>query len=105
MEFVRYISKIKVFYKDGKNTICTEIKSIQDFDEDESTLTLRFAEFNPIFKRGLVCDMQYEYDISDRLDSKIKKTHMDNLYNLVLVYVNKEVGMEYVPQFTYIFYK
>lgn len=105
MEIIRQISKIEVFYKDGEGVKCTGIETWQDFDEDESTLTLRFAEFNPIFKRGLVCDIQYELEIVDCIDQEIKKTHKDVLRNLVLVYVNKEISINSIPQYTYVFYK
>ena len=105
MEFVKQISKIEVFYKDGEDVKCTEIKTWQDFDEDESSLTLRFAEFNPVFKRGLVCDIQYELKIVDHIDQNIKTLHKESVCNLLLVYVNKEISMDSFPQYTYIFYK
>lgn len=94
-----------MFYKDGEDVKCTGIETWQDFDEDESTLTLRFVEFNPIFKRGLVCDIQYELEIVDCIDQEIKKTHKNVLRNLVLVYVNKEISNNSIPQYTYVFYK
>lgn len=105
MEIIRQISKIEIFYKDEEDIKCIEIKTWQDFDEDESTLTLQFAEYNPIFKRGLVCDIQYEIEIVDCIDQEIKKTHKDVLRNLVLVYVNKEISINSIPQYTYVFYK
>lgn len=105
MEIIRQISKIEIFYKDREDVKYTEVKSWQDFDEDESTLTLRFAEFNPIFKRGLACDIQYELEIVNHINHEIKKTHKDILRNLVLVYVNKEISMDSFPQYTYVFYK
>ena len=105
MEFIRQISKMEIFYKNGEDVKCTEVETLQDFDEDETTLTLRFAEFNPIFKRGLVCDIQYEVEIVDYIDRKIKRLHKESLCNLILVYVNKEISMDSFPQYTYIFYK
>lgn len=105
MRILKCLPEIKIFSVDGEDVICTEIKTLQNIDETEKTVTLQFAEFNPIFKRGLVCDIQYEFGIVDKFGNNTEETYSNSIFDLVLVYINKECDMDYTPQFTYVFYK
>lgn len=86
------------------NRIEHRIKSMQHLDEQDDRVYLKCAEYVPILKRGLVCDLDCNYIVkghsNDDIDS-IKETIRD----LVLVYVNKYWTTDGIPEFEYVFYK
>lgn len=84
---------------------CFEITTVQYFCENESTITIRFAEHIPQFSRGYVCDMDFSFLLKDETGKETNDRYVSHAKDLVLVYVNKDVDTSSVPSFEYIFYK
>lgn len=88
--------------KDDK-AIC-EIQSVQQYDEDDTRVYLRCAEYVDEFKRGFTCDFELEYLVQD-INVQNEEKQFDNVKDLVLVHVNKRFDIDGYLQFEYVFYK
>lgn len=96
------------FIKNVPNILVNDtfkIKTVQYFDEDESSITLRCAEYVPQFVRGYVCDMAFSFSLIDRDTYEEDSTYYSHANDLVLVHIRKTADMESFPQFEYVFYK
>lgn len=100
MDILRRVSHIYVTSPSENSTITT----IQYFNEDEDRVILQCAENVSIFKRGFVCDMEVIFSLVDASGNKIGE-RSEMVEDLVLVYINKKAGYDYVPEFEYVFYK
>lgn len=81
------------------------IRSMQYFDEQDDRVIIKCAEYVDVFKRGFVCDLKLTYDVIDYPDYENVEEVNELVRDLVLVYVNKYMTIESVPEFEYIFYK
>ena len=96
------------FIKDVPNILVNndfEITTVQYFDEDEDTITLKIAEHIPQFVRGYVCDMVFNFQILDGKTCDDAGRYCSHIKDAVLVHVRKRVEIDSLPQFEYVFYK
>ena len=101
MKFRTDVPDIK-FMKDGK--LQFEVKSVQEFEELEDRVIIRFAEHVDFLKRGYVCDIECEYLIVDQNESRID-TYKETVKDLVLVYINQKYEVASIGYVEYTFYK
>lgn len=102
MNIIKGVPNIKLIINNQQIKV---INTIQSFKEDEYKVLLKCAEEIPEFKRGLVCDLYYEFELYDLKSQEISGMRGDFIRDLVLVYINKRADIEYLPQFEYVFYK
>jgi len=101
MKFIKDISNIII----SQNNQCKfNIRSVQGFNEDENKIILKCAEDISEFKKGYVCDMEYHFPLVENDGVEVGK-RIDTIRDLVLVYINKDIELEYAPSFEYVFYK
>lgn len=88
------------------NDVLLTIKSGQYYDEDETRVVLRCAEYVPEFQRGFMCGFRITSYIRDSYNGEREnKRYVDEVQNLLLVYINKGFDIDSLPSFTYVFYK
>ena len=98
MKFIRNVPSILV-------NDAFEIKTVQYFDEDEDRIILRCAEYVPQFARGYVCNMVFSFPLIDRDTYEINSEYYSHANDLVLVHIRKNVDIDCLSQFEYVFYK
>ncbi len=81
-----------------------EIKTMQELVEGEDRVILKCAEHIDDFKRGYTCDLVCNYEIVDR-NRENKELRVEDIRDLVLVYVNKYWSIERFTEYEYVFYK
>jgi len=102
MNIIRYTPSINITID---NQLIKSINTIQEFYEYEDRIILKCAEDVPEFKRGLICDLDCEFELYDTNSCEKTGTRKESVKNLVLVYINKSSDMESATQFEYTFYK
>ena len=102
MKFIKDISNIIILQNDHCKF---EIRSVQGFNEDENKIILKCAEDISEFKKGYVCDMECHFQLIDSICQENDGERIDVIKDLVLVYINKDMNFDYMPQFEYVFYK
>lgn len=104
MEFLINVPDITVVSREDENLSFT-IETVQYYDENESRIILRCAEYIPHFKRGFTCDFQLTIDIINENSDSLENKYKDKIEDLVLVYVNRCVDNASMWQYEYVFYK
>lgn len=104
MKFIKDVPNIIILQNDHCKF---EIRSVQKFNEDENKIILKCAEDISEFKKGYVCDMECHFQLTgnDGNNNYEAGKRIDTIRDLVLVYTNKDIQMEYAPSFEYVFYK
>lgn len=102
MKFIKNVPNIKILQN---NQYILEIKSVQTFREIQDKVILQCAEEIPMFKRGYICDMECHFQLIDSICQENDGERIDVIKDLVLVYINKDINFDYMPQFEYVFYK
>lgn len=97
MEIIRDVPEILV-----NEEFC--IKTVRYFDEDEDKVILEAAEVIPEFKRGFTCDLACKFPTKNPQSGK-ESFIIENIKDLVLVYINKSSSVDDITTFEYVFYK
>jgi len=102
---INYLNKLPdILVKNQKGESLQYIETLQKFKERQRTVLLQCVENVPTFKRGFICDLECCFPIRNE-NHEIIGQRVDIIKDLVLVYINKNADLDYVPIFTYIFYK
>lgn len=81
------------------------INTLQYLNEDEDTITLQTPEYLPMFKRGYVCNMCFEYSARSSTGGDCSDKQIVSVDNLVLVHIRRTLYLDEFPTIEYIFYK
>ena len=79
------------------------IDTMQYYYENEDRIIIKCAEYVPIFKRGLVCDLEIENEL--KAEDKSMQRDCYRVNNVVLVYINRDHSVTNYPEVEYVFYK
>lgn len=101
MDFIIRVPKVKVI-QNGK--VIRQIDTIREYSDDEDRVRLECAEQIPEFKRGYICDLEVIFDVVNEGSVKVGN-HTEIIKDVLLVYINKDSGLDSMPTFENVFYR